>query len=198
MQTANLLPLVLVLAVVAYGLAFMRSRAVAAPLGGIRNLKALPFYYAARAALWCAIPALIVLAAWAGFEGKVIQGIVIASLVNIFMASPALQFAISAIGVLIFAGLTAYDTQQIKNEILEGRAIPVEAARDVLAKILAQVGATLDSLAPNIKRRHPEIEQRIIDFIKSETIKHQNEASNLDDYLDDIIDDVVTQAEAKV
>jgi len=80
MQTANLLPLVLVLAVVAYGLAYMRSRAVAAPLGGIRNLKALPFYYAARAALWCAIPALLVLAAWAGFEGKVIQGIVIASL----------------------------------------------------------------------------------------------------------------------
>lgn len=89
-------------------------------------------------------------------------------------------------------------TQEIKNEILEGKAIPVEAARDVLARILAQVGATLDSLAPNIKRRHPEIEQRIIDFIKSETIKHQNEASNLDNYLDDIIDDVITQAEAKV
>ncbi len=80
MQTANLLPLVLVMAVVAYGLAYMRSRTVARPLGGIRNLKALPFYYAARAALWCAIPALIVLAAWAGFEGKVIQGIVVASL----------------------------------------------------------------------------------------------------------------------
>ncbi|WP_416396960.1 phosphate ABC transporter permease subunit PstC [Allohahella sp. A8] len=80
MQTAILLPLVLILAVVAYGLAYMRSRAVAAPLGGIRNLKALPFYYAARAALWCAVPALIVLAVWAGFEAKVIQGIVIASL----------------------------------------------------------------------------------------------------------------------
>jgi len=89
-------------------------------------------------------------------------------------------------------------TQEIKNEILEGKAIPVDAARDVLAKILAQVGATLDSLAPNIKRRHPEIEQRIIDFIKSETIKHQNEAANLDNYLDDIIDDVINQAEAKV
>lgn len=80
MQTANLLPLILVLAVVAYGLAYMRSRAVAAPLGGIRNLKALPVYYASRAALWCAIPALIVLSAWAGFEGQVIQGIVIATL----------------------------------------------------------------------------------------------------------------------
>lgn len=89
-------------------------------------------------------------------------------------------------------------TQEIKNEILEGRAIPVEFARDVLAKILSQTGATLDSLAPNIKRRHPEIEQRIIDFIKSETIKHQNEAANLDNYLDDIIDEVITQAEAKI
>ncbi len=80
MQTANLLPLILVLALVAYGLAYMRSRAVAAPLGGIRNLKALPFYYAARASLWCGIPALIVLAAWVGFEGRVIQGIVLATL----------------------------------------------------------------------------------------------------------------------
>jgi FtsH-binding integral membrane protein len=42
-------------------------------------------------------------------------GIIIASLVNIFVASSALQFAISVIGVLIFVGLTAYDTQQIKE-----------------------------------------------------------------------------------
>ncbi len=80
MQTANLLPLIMVFAVIAYALAYSRSRAVAAPLGGIRNLKALPLYYATRAALWCAIPALIVLAIWVGFEDKIIQGIVIASL----------------------------------------------------------------------------------------------------------------------
>src|SRR6476659_1567012 len=42
-------------------------------------------------------------------------GLVIASVVNIFLASSALQFAISAIGVLVFAGLTAYDTQNIKE-----------------------------------------------------------------------------------
>ena len=42
-------------------------------------------------------------------------GLVIASVVNIFLASSALSFAISVIGVLIFAGLTAYDTQQIKE-----------------------------------------------------------------------------------
>ena len=41
-------------------------------------------------------------------------GIILASIVNIFMQSPAMHFAISVIGVLLFAGLTAYDTQDIK------------------------------------------------------------------------------------
>ena len=41
-------------------------------------------------------------------------GLIIAQIVNIFMASTQLDFMISIIGVLIFAGLTAYDTQQIK------------------------------------------------------------------------------------
>ena len=42
-------------------------------------------------------------------------GIVVASLLNIFIHSSALNFAISAIGVLLFAGLTAFDTQNIKS-----------------------------------------------------------------------------------
>jgi len=46
-------------------------------------------------------------------------GLIIASIVNIFLASSALNFAISAIGVLIFAGLTAYDTQKIKEMYFE-------------------------------------------------------------------------------
>lgn len=48
-----------------------------------------------------------------------VLGLVIASLVNIFMQSSALQFAISAIGVLVFTGLTAYDTQRLKEEYAE-------------------------------------------------------------------------------
>ncbi|HYG90888.1 MAG TPA: Bax inhibitor-1/YccA family protein [Azospirillum sp.] len=47
-------------------------------------------------------------------------GIIIAGLANIFFQSPALHFAISAIGVVIFTGLTAYDTQRIKEEYAEG------------------------------------------------------------------------------
>ena len=46
-------------------------------------------------------------------------GVVLASLVNMFLASSALQFAISVIGVLVFTGLTAWDTQRIKEIYLE-------------------------------------------------------------------------------
>jgi FtsH-binding integral membrane protein len=42
-------------------------------------------------------------------------GLIVASLINIFLKSSVMDLAISAIGVLIFAGLTAYDTQKIKN-----------------------------------------------------------------------------------
>jgi uncharacterized protein len=44
-----------------------------------------------------------------------VVGLLIASLINIFLQSSMLAFAISAIGVLVFAGLTAYDTQRIKS-----------------------------------------------------------------------------------
>ena len=47
-------------------------------------------------------------------------GIILASLVNLFFQSTALQFALSIIGVLIFAGLTAYDTQRLKESYYVG------------------------------------------------------------------------------
>ena len=52
---------------------------------------------------------------WGSFLIMGVIGLLVASIVNIFLGSPAVMFAISAIGVLIFAGLTAYDTQNIKN-----------------------------------------------------------------------------------
>jgi len=47
-------------------------------------------------------------------------GLIIASLVNLFLASSALAFAVSVIGVLIFAGLTAWDTQRLKEMYVYG------------------------------------------------------------------------------
>ena len=60
------------------------------------------------------------LTGWGSFLFIGLIGILLASIVNIFLASTGLQFAISAIGVLVFAGLTAYDTQRIKAMYYDG------------------------------------------------------------------------------
>lgn len=63
------------------------------------------------------------LSAWGSFLFMGLIGVVMASVVNIFLASSALQFAISIIGVLVFTGLTAYDTQRIKELYDEGAGV---------------------------------------------------------------------------
>jgi uncharacterized protein len=55
------------------------------------------------------------LSAWGTFLMMGVVGIILAMLLNMWLRSDALQFAISVIGVLVFAGLTAYDTQRIKS-----------------------------------------------------------------------------------
>ena len=62
-------------------------------------------------------------------------GLLIASVVNIFLASPALQFAISAIGVLVFAGLTAYDTQKIKEMYFDGDDAVVAGRKAIMGAL---------------------------------------------------------------
>jgi FtsH-binding integral membrane protein len=62
-------------------------------------------------------------------------GIVIASLVNIFIGSSVLQFAISIIGVIVFVGLTAYDTQRIKEMYLESDTAEIAGKKAVLGAL---------------------------------------------------------------
>ncbi len=56
---------------------------------------------------------------WGSFLIMGVIGLLVASIVNIFLASSAVNFAISSLGVLIFAGLTAYDTQKIKSQYVQ-------------------------------------------------------------------------------
>lgn len=62
-------------------------------------------------------------------------GIIIAGLVNMFIASSALQFAISVVGVLIFTGLTAWDTQSIKEMYFEGDGTAVAGKKAILGAL---------------------------------------------------------------
>ena len=58
------------------------------------------------------------LTSWGGFLFMGLIGIIIASLVNLFIRSSAMSMVISYIGVFVFVGLTAYDTQKLKNMAL--------------------------------------------------------------------------------
>jgi FtsH-binding integral membrane protein len=62
-------------------------------------------------------------------------GLIIAMVINIFLHSSALSFAISAIGVLIFAGLTAYDTQKIKEMYFEGDSTDVAGRKAIMGAL---------------------------------------------------------------
>jgi FtsH-binding integral membrane protein len=46
-------------------------------------------------------------------------GVIIATVINLFLGSQTVQFFISVVGVLVFAGLTAFDTQRLKDEYIE-------------------------------------------------------------------------------
>ncbi len=69
------------------------------------------------------------LTSWGSFFFMGLIGIIVASLVNIFLHSPAVAFAISILGVFVFLGLTAYDTQRIKASYIQfGAAYGVDMA----------------------------------------------------------------------
>ncbi len=77
------------------------------------------------------------LSGWGSFLIMGVIGIILAAVVNIFLQSGALAFAISAIGVLVFAGLTAYDTQRIKDGYLMVRHDAAMVAKSAIMGALS-------------------------------------------------------------
>ena len=75
------------------------------------------------------------LASWGSFLFMGLIGILIAMVVNIFLASSALHFIISVVGVLVFTGLTAYDTQQIKHQYYEGDTAVIAEKKAIMGAL---------------------------------------------------------------
>ena len=81
------------------------------------------------------------LSGWGSFLFMGLIGIVIAAIVNIFLGSAMLTFVISVIGVLVFTGLTAYDTQRIKSEFI---AYGMEGAMATKTAVMGAVSLYLN------------------------------------------------------
>ena len=80
MATGNLLILVALMGFGAYLLGRGRAHAVSQPVGGIRHLHSLPFYYGMRAAIWCLVPSLALLLLWTAFDDRIITALLISEL----------------------------------------------------------------------------------------------------------------------
>lgn len=88
------------------------------------------------------------------------------------------------------------DGQEIKNEIARGKTAPVEIITLVLSRIAGEASGELDSLPLNIKRRHPELENQVIESIKRHCVKAQNAIARTSESLDHTLDDYLTELDA--
>lgn len=75
------------------------------------------------------------LSSWGSFFFMGLLGVILASLVNLFFQSSALQFALSVMTVLIFTGLTAYDTQTIRNAYDETLPLEMQGKRAIFGAL---------------------------------------------------------------
>jgi len=80
MQTSTLVLVLLILTAVAYQAGRQRSLALVGGVRGARNLHSLPGYYGMLTALWCGIPAVLVLGLWHAFDGQIVTDMVVASM----------------------------------------------------------------------------------------------------------------------
>jgi len=96
MTPAALLVVLIGLSLVAYSIGKSRALSVVGGSRGIRNLHSLPSYYGALTALWCAVPALVVLAVWVAFQDSIIT-----SLVTSHMPEAMRNLAPSELGLVL-------------------------------------------------------------------------------------------------
>lgn len=75
------------------------------------------------------------LSAWGSFLFMGVVGLVLAGVVNIFLQSSMLQWVMSVITVLVFTGLTAYDTQRIKSEFYESDAAELQSKKAIFGAV---------------------------------------------------------------
>jgi phage terminase Nu1 subunit (DNA packaging protein) len=86
--------------------------------------------------------------------------------------------------------------QELKNELAKGRIAPIEIITLSLSTVAGAAAGILDSLPLNIKRQYPELSAQMIEAIKRQCVKAQNEISRLDSVVVDKLQDYLDELEA--
>ncbi|RLV60997.1 DNA packaging protein [Parashewanella curva] len=87
------------------------------------------------------------------------------------------------------------DGQELKNEKERKEVVDVSFNTFVLSKMAAQVAPQLDQIPLRLKRKYPQLEEYMLDFIKSEVIKSMNVVSELAESVESLLDEYLASAD---
>ena len=167
MNAPLLVTVLLALSSLAYWLG--RRRAFSVARGSIRNLHSLPVYYGLYTALWCGIPALLLVALWLSFETSIITQLVVAGLPDELRAlgSDRLNLVINDIGNLVSGNITSRRADSVMLEAADHyRSLQMlsHAAMGVAGLAVAIAGAALTLTRIRAQQRARNAVEGIIRF----------------------------------
>lgn len=88
------------------------------------------------------------------------------------------------------------DNLELKNEQLKGCVVPIEIIGLVLSRVSGEAAGILDGIPLDIKRKHPSLDNPIIEDIKRHIVKAQNAVARSETVLDQVLEDFAQQLEA--
>ena len=177
MSGTVLVIVLLALAAVAFHLGRRRAFSVSASVGGTSRLHSLPTYYGSLTALWCALPAVIVLGLWLSFESQIVESLVVADLPQQTRALPPqrLNLVVNDIRNLaegnIVSGEVVPEMRAAADHYLDlQRTSAAASAVVVLAIAIAGLGLAWRRVSPALRARN-QVEQIIrVLLIASSTV----------------------------
>ena len=88
------------------------------------------------------------------------------------------------------------DNMELKNEIAKGKTAPIEIIQMVLSKVAGEAAGEIDSIPLNVRRKHPQLDNQIIEDIKRHCVKAQNAVSRADEVLDETLNDYLANLDS--
>ena len=161
MSATALVIVLLALAAAAFHLGRRRAFAVSSSVGGTRNLHSLPSYHGGLTALWCGLPAVIVLGLWMSFEPAIVESLVVSSLPEDTRSLPPqrLNLAINDIRNLaegnIVSGEVGSEMRAAADRYLDlHRTSAAASTVVVLAVAIAGLGLAWRRVSPGLRARN--------------------------------------------
>jgi phosphate transport system permease protein len=161
MQTSTLVLILLILSVVAYQVGRQRSIALVGGIKGTSRLHSLPAYYGMLTALWCAVPALLVLTVWHAFDGRIVTDLVVGSMpaevqqLSDNELSLVLNDVRNVVAGAIPAEMTSPDVQAAAERYVHLQSLSRLAAAGLCLAIALGLGAfAWMRIAPDLRARN--------------------------------------------